>query len=33
MWDLYTPLVKEVKMDIPYDEAKEIMLNSFAPLG
>ena len=33
MWDLYTPLVKEAKMEIPYDEAKEIMLKSFAPLG
>ncbi|MGE6487700.1 oligoendopeptidase F [Paenisporosarcina sp. NPDC076898] len=33
MWDLYTPLVKEAKMEIPYEEAKEIMLNSFAPLG
>ncbi|AYC29019.1 oligoendopeptidase F [Paenisporosarcina cavernae] len=33
MWDLYTPLVKETKMEIPYDEAKEIMLKSFAPLG
>lgn len=33
MWDLYTPLVKEAKMEIPYEEAKEIMLKSFAPLG
>ncbi|WP_075617318.1 oligoendopeptidase F [Paenisporosarcina indica] len=33
MWDLYTPLVKEAKMEIPYDEAKDIMLKSFAPLG
>lgn len=33
MWDLYTPLVKETKMDIPYEEAKDIMLKSFAPLG
>ncbi|QBP41700.1 oligoendopeptidase F [Paenisporosarcina antarctica] len=33
MWDLYTPLVKEVKMEIPYEEAKGIMLKSFAPLG
>jgi len=33
MWDLYTPLVKEAKMEIPYEDAKEIMLKSFAPLG
>ena len=33
MWDLYTPLVKEAKMEIPYEEAKGIMLKSFAPLG
>lgn len=33
MWDLYTPLVKEAKMEIPYEEAKDIMLKSFAPLG
>jgi len=33
MWDLYTPLVKEAKMEIPYKEAKDIMLKSFAPLG
>lgn len=33
MWDLYTPLVKEAKMEIPYEEAKNIMLKSFAPLG
>ncbi len=33
MWDLYTPLVKETKMEIPYENAKDIMLKSFAPLG
>jgi len=33
MWDLFTPLVKESKMEVPYEEAKEIMLKSFAPLG
>lgn len=33
MWDLFTPLVKESKMEIPYEEAKDIMLKSFAPLG
>lgn len=33
MYDLFTPLVKEVKMDVKYDEAKKTMVESFAPLG
>ncbi len=33
MYDLYTPLVKEVEMKIPYEEAKEIVLKGLAPLG
>ncbi len=33
MYDLYTPLVKDVKMEVSYDEAKEIILNGLAPLG
>lgn len=33
MYDLYTPLVKEVKMEVTYDEAKEHVLNGLAPLG
>jgi oligoendopeptidase F len=33
MYDLYTPLVKNVKMDIPYAEAKEYVLKGLAPLG
>lgn len=33
MYDLYTPLVKNVKMEINYDEAQEIILNGLAPLG
>ncbi len=33
MYDLFTPLVKEVKMDMPYEKAKEIMVKSFEPLG
>lgn len=33
MYDLYTPLVKEVKMEIPYEEAKELILKGLAPLG
>lgn len=33
MYDLFTPLVKEVKMEMSYEEAKKIMVESFAPLG
>ena len=33
MWDLYTPLVKELDMEYTYEEACDTMLKSFAPLG
>lgn len=33
MYDLYTPLVGEMKMKIPYAEAKDYLLESLAPLG
>ncbi|MDQ0198195.1 oligoendopeptidase F [Neobacillus ginsengisoli] len=33
MYDLYTPLVKDVKMEIKYEEAKDIILKGLAPLG
>jgi oligoendopeptidase F len=33
MYDLYTPLVKDVKMEITFDEAKEMVLKGLAPLG
>lgn len=33
MWDLYAPLVKDVDMKIPYEEASQTMLESFHPLG
>lgn len=33
MYDLYTPLVKDVKMEITYEEAKEIIVKGLAPLG
>ena len=33
MYDLYTPLVKDVKMEIPFEEAKEIVLKGLAPMG
>ncbi len=33
MYDLYTPLVQDVKMDVTYEEAKQYMLDGLAPLG
>lgn len=33
MYDLYTPLIKDVKMKKEYEEAKADVLNSLAPLG
>lgn len=33
MYDLYTPLVKNVKMEISYSEAKDIILKGLAPMG
>ncbi|MEK3805643.1 oligoendopeptidase F [Bacillus sp. FSL H8-0547] len=33
MYDLFTPLVKEVKMKVPYAEAKDYLLKGLAPLG
>ncbi|WP_281659338.1 oligoendopeptidase F [Halobacillus sp. Cin3] len=33
MYDLYTPLVKEAEMDIPYEEAKDLVLKGLEPLG
>lgn len=33
MYDLYTPLVKDVKMNIPYEKAKELVLKGVEPLG
>ncbi|WP_044732053.1 oligoendopeptidase F [Geobacillus kaustophilus] len=33
MYDLYTPLVKDVKMEVTYEEAKQYMLEGLAPLG
>ncbi|MGN1401525.1 MAG: oligoendopeptidase F [Bacillus sp. (in: firmicutes)] len=33
MYDLYTPLVKDVKMKVTYEEAKEYTLKSLEPLG
>jgi oligoendopeptidase F len=33
MYDLYTPLIKDVKMEIPYEEAKDLILKGLEPLG
>jgi oligoendopeptidase F len=33
MYDVYTPLVKESKMKVTYEEAKEYLLKGLAPLG
>ncbi|ERJ12448.1 oligoendopeptidase F [Haloplasma contractile] len=33
MYDVYTPLVKNVDMEIPYEEAKDMVLNGLTPLG
>ncbi|MBM7702553.1 oligoendopeptidase F [Metabacillus iocasae] len=33
MYDLYTPLVKDAKMEVPYEEAKEYLLKGLQPLG
>ncbi|MCA1056732.1 oligoendopeptidase F [Rossellomorea aquimaris] len=33
MYDLYTPLVKEVKMEVGYEEAKDMILKGLQPLG
>lgn len=33
MYDLYCPMVKDVDMKIPYEEAKELVKKATAPLG
>lgn len=33
MYDLYTPLVQDVKMDIPFEEAKKLVAKGLEPLG
>lgn len=33
MYDLYSPLVKDVKMEVTYEEAKEYILEGLKPLG
>jgi oligoendopeptidase F len=33
MWDLYVPLVQEESPEIPYEDAKEYVVDAVAPLG
>lgn len=33
MYDLYTPLVADVKMEIPFEEAKQVVAKGLEPLG
>ncbi len=33
MYDLYAPLVQDVKMDLPFEEAKKIVAEGLVPLG
>ena len=33
MYDLYTPLVKDVKFEMPYEEAKDWMVKALQPMG
>ena len=31
MYDLYVPLVKDMKMEVDYEEAKDILLEALSP--
>lgn len=33
MYDLYTPMVQNIDMQIPYEEAKELLVKGLSPLG
>ncbi len=33
MYDIYTPLAKEYKKEIPYEKAQELVLEALSPLG
>jgi oligoendopeptidase F len=33
MYDIYTPLVKDYKLEVPYEKAKEIVIAALQPLG
>ncbi len=33
MYDLYTPLVQDIKMELPFEEAKELVAKGLEPLG
>lgn len=33
MYDIYVPLIKDVKMEIPYEEGKSLVMEGLRPLG
>ena len=33
MWDLYVPMIENVERDIPFDDGKNLVLDSIGPLG
>jgi len=33
MYDLYTPIVKDIKMEVTYEDAKDLVMKGLAPLG
>ncbi|OIJ18502.1 oligoendopeptidase F [Anaerobacillus alkalidiazotrophicus] len=33
MYDLYTPIIKDVKMEVTYEEAKDLVIKGVEPLG
>lgn len=33
LYDMYVPLIKEVDMQLPYEEAEDLVIESVAPLG
>ena len=33
MYDLYTPLIKDIKFEMPYEEAKRVDVKSFRTNG
>ena len=33
MYDLYTPIIKDVKIEVPYEQAKETVIKGLEPLG
>ena len=33
MYDLYTPIISDADKEIPYEKAKEIIIEALQPLG